>query len=97
MFAAMTLGIGVDFAVHLLDAIRRRDGAVGPALREVGPAITLDVLALAGAFSVLLLSQVPATRHLGLLICTTLFGCALLTLFLVPALIFRARKSGRPG
>ncbi|HVR98928.1 MAG TPA: MMPL family transporter, partial [Thermoanaerobaculia bacterium] len=94
MFAGMTLGVGVDYVVHLLERHRRAraaglagEAAVADALAATGPAITVDTLAVGMAFSVLLLSQVPANARLGGLLALSLFVCLAATLAVIPALL----------
>ncbi len=92
MFAGMTLGVGVDFSLHLLSRRRhlRRAGKTGieamaGALRTVGPAILIDALAIGLGFGVLILSQVPANARLGGLLVLSVLACLASTLLLIPA------------
>jgi hypothetical protein len=94
MFAGMTLGIGVDFAIHLIEryriSIRRGrscESALADALATTGPAIAIDGLAIAVGFGVLVFSQVPANGRLGLLTVVSIVNCMLATLFLLPTLL----------
>lgn len=89
MFCAITLGVGVDYAIHFLEAHRRAqlaDAAVGPrrsvlrALEESGPAIVTDMLAIGGSFGLLMISNVPANARLGLLVALALVAACCLTL-----------------
>jgi predicted RND superfamily exporter protein len=85
MFFVITLGIGIDYAVHFLDGVQRRrdrgaDQAVSATIDEVGPAIVVDCLALALGFGLLSVSSVPANARLGLLVALALVACAVLTL-----------------
>lgn len=96
MFAAMTLGIGIDASIHLLERTQRlRDSgqeataALGEALAVTGPAIAIDTLSVGLGFTVLLLSTVPATARLGGLVALSLLACFTATLLLVPALLAR--------
>ena len=68
MFAGMTLGVGVDYAIHLLDRrqrLRRRgldgEAAAAMALAATGPAILTDAASTVLGFSVLLFSRSPPT------------------------------------
>lgn len=107
MFAAMTLGVGVDYAVHLLEHYRRAARMAGAeataeALAATGPAIVTDTLGVGISFGVLLLSQVPANARLGGLLALSLLVCLAATLLVLPALISPAAKppagpSGSPG
>ncbi len=94
MFAGMTLGIGVDFGIHLIDRYRLsvrkgRSGAAAlcDAFRFTVPAILIDGLVVALGFGTLLLSQVPANARLGGLTVVCLLSCLGATLFLIPALV----------
>ncbi|HEV7505944.1 MAG TPA: MMPL family transporter [Thermoanaerobaculia bacterium] len=101
MFAGMTLGVGVDYAIHLLarEERLRKEGlgnekALARALAATGPAILIDSTSSILGFAVLLLSQVPANHRLGGLLSLSLVVCVLATLWVVPALAFKA--SGAP-
>ena len=94
MFAAMTLGNGVDFAIHVLEgftAARGRglapDEALAESLTRTGPAVVVNTLAIALGFGVLMLSQVPANARLGSLTILGIVNCLLASLFLLPALL----------
>ncbi len=94
MFAGMTLGIGVDFAIHLLERYRRARSTgldVEPAVRDAvaatGPAIMIDAVAVALGFGILTLSQVPANARLGGLVVLSIIGCLAATLLLLPAML----------
>jgi predicted RND superfamily exporter protein len=94
MFAGMTLGIGVDYAIHLLERYRlsRRQGleteaALTEAVSTTGPAVLVDALGVALGFGVMTLSQVPANARLGALLVMSIVGCLTVTLLLLPALL----------
>ncbi len=85
MFCAITLGIGVDYAIHVLERRRGHRAADDPqptarALAESGPAIVFDALAVGLGFGILTLSQVPANARLGALVAAALGAACLLTL-----------------
>ena len=94
MFAGMTLGVGVDYAIHLLDQLERprrsgmggMEGAAATALATTGPAILTDAASTILGFAVLLVSQVPANERLGGLLALSLTACVAATLLVVPAL-----------
>ncbi len=100
MFAAITLGIGVDFAIHLLDRYKlsRASGhdenaALIDAITATGPAIVIDGLAVALGFGVLAFSRVPANVRLGEIAMFSIVGCLLATIILLPALVVVAPLS----
>jgi predicted RND superfamily exporter protein len=82
MFAGMILGVGVDFAIHLVERYRLgsalglgREAAIAEALAATGPAIVVNALAVALGFGVLVLSQVPANARLGGMTVICLLAC----------------------
>lgn len=101
MFCAITLGVGVDYAIHFLEA-RRRAQAAGSsstllhALEESGPAIVTDMLAIAGSFGLLMISNVPANARLGLLAAVALVAGCVLTLVGLGALLVRREEVAEP-
>jgi len=93
MFAAIAIGIGVDFSIHLVAEVRRtRELGLEPsmactrAVRKTGPAILASAVVVSGGFAVLLLSRVSPNASLGLLIGMTLLLSAVLTLMTAPLL-----------
>ncbi len=94
MFSAMTLGIGVDYAIHLQARYRRLRGegkstdiALPEAVATTGSAISVDTLAVALGFGVMVLSQVPANARLGGLVALSITTCFLTTMLVLPALL----------
>ncbi len=101
MFAGMVLGIGVDFAIHLVERYRlsaargaAREAAILDSLETTGPAIVINALAVALGFGILVLSQVPANARLGAITVVSLLACLAATLLVIPALL---RLAGRIG
>jgi predicted RND superfamily exporter protein len=93
MFFAITLGIGVDYAIHFLERVQGAPEGEEPvlwALREAGPAITADAFAIALGFGLLLFSQVPSNARLGGLVCVALLASWLLTLAGLGSLLRRS-------
>lgn len=101
MFASISIGLGVDFAIHTLHATRRGQalGHEGPALTrfvisDVGRPLTANALVLALGFSVTILSSIPPLRSFGLLVASTVFASYLSAILILPAL-FALRTRGR--
>ena len=96
MFCSISLGIGVDYAIHFLDRLRAVDGGPAPslhqAIEEVGPAIGIDAVAMALGFGMLGISQVPANARFGGLVALTLLASCVLTLGGLGALLALAEK-----
>jgi uncharacterized protein len=75
MFCAITLGVGVDYAIHFMAAVQRARGTANPALgalREAGPPILTDMAVIGVSFAWMTLSQVPANARLGVLVALAL-------------------------
>ncbi len=94
MFAAMTLGIGVNCSIQLLEsyAQARADGASLPeglsrAMALTGPPALINTIAVSLGFSVLMFSQVPANARLGFLLVLGLVECFVASLLLLPVLL----------
>lgn len=87
MFISITLGIGIDFPLHLIEYAdrERRLGVPDPvasARRVVGPAIVIDSLVVGTGFGVLMFSQVPANERLGALVAVSVLVSCICTLML---------------
>ncbi len=99
MFASIALGIGIDYAIHLVAQyqVRRRAKSDGEAMLEAyvmtGPAILASTIAIVSGFSVLCFSVVPPNRELGILVCFAMALCAALTLLVVPSCAFLRREN----
>ena len=93
MFAAMTLGIGVNCSIQLLEGFRQArtaasfPAALSRALALTGPPAFINTLAVSFGFGVLMLSQVPANARLGLLVVLGLVECFIVSLLLLPVLL----------
>jgi predicted RND superfamily exporter protein len=94
MFAAMTLGIGVNCTIHLLEGFSQARAAgkspadaLSQSLRLTGPPALINTLAVSLGFGVLMLSQVPANARLGLLLVLGLVNCFIASLLLLPLLL----------
>ena len=91
-FCAVSLGIGIDYAIHYLERLREADqpslsARLEAAGRAVAPAILADALAVSIGFGALAFSTVPATARLGIVVGMALPASALLTLVGLPALL----------
>jgi uncharacterized protein len=100
MFAAISLGLGVDYAIHLIARVRRngRDDATSPleSIAKRFPAANracfFNAAALAAGFCVLLLSELATLQRFGGLIAVAAisgFACAMV---IIPA-IFSLRSA----
>lgn len=96
MFTAVTIGVGVDFAIHFEHAYRReRARATDPeplllsTFASAGREIRWNAWVLAGGLAVLGSSALGPNRSLGLLLAAAMLVCYAATFLLLPALLER--------
>lgn len=94
MIASLTVGIGVDYAVHFLNRYRNARGlglaheeALAETLRTSGRAIVVNALTLALGFLVMLFSRFGALNTFGWLIALTMVTSLLGALLVLPAVL----------
>jgi predicted RND superfamily exporter protein len=94
MVAAVSVGVGIDYTIHCLEAYKREyraSGGTGDFLRRVffssGKAIIINAVSVGAGFAVLLASSFIMLGDLGLLIALTMFTNALISLTVLPALL----------
>ncbi len=105
MFAAIALGVGVDFAIHLVDRLRSAadefDGDIAKAidigLPPVARACFFNSAALGLGFSVLLVSDLPTLMRFGGLVTLAAFSSYLTALVIVPAMFAAGHAWFGPG
>ena len=92
MMAAVSIAVGIDFAIHYIEAAKReyRSGE-GDFLRRgflsSGKAIIIDAVSNGLGFAVLLFSRFNMLVDFGLLIAITMFTGAIVSLTVLPALL----------
>jgi predicted RND superfamily exporter protein len=96
MFSSIILGIGIDYAIHLQSKLDALGGAGAQAARlafaSAGKAILWDAVVVISGFSVLLLSEMPPTRILGIMVALGMGASFVATYLLLPAL-WRPQKA----
>lgn len=100
MFAAMTLGLGVNCAIHLLEGMRQAqtsgtpvEETLGRAMASTGPPALINTLAISLGFGTLLASHVPANARLGLLLALSLAVCFIASMLVLPVLLSRSARA----
>jgi predicted RND superfamily exporter protein len=95
LVSAMVVGLGSDFAIYLLYAVREQRrhsanniGAIAAGVASAGPACVYTALAIAGGFSMLMLSRkfVPHMQLGGMLSLAMITSVAI-TLVAIPAML----------
>jgi predicted RND superfamily exporter protein len=94
MVAAVSVGVGIDYTIHCLEAYKREfraSNGAGDFLQRVffssGKAIIINAVSVGAGFAVLLASSFIMLGDLGLLIALTMFTNALISLTVLPALL----------
>jgi predicted RND superfamily exporter protein len=84
--AAISIGLGVDYAIHLIQRFREeRDLSV--AVSRTGEALFAAFFTTASAFFVLMLSTITWNRDFGLLVGLAVFYAFVVTVFVFPAVL----------
>ena len=90
--AGIALGVGIDYSVHLIEAIKRSLHIGNPketivhALGEVIRPIATSAFVLSSGFSLLMLSGFQSLAAMGLLITVAMIVAAIISLFVLPRL-----------
>ena len=109
--AAMVIGIGIDYAIHLMNKFKteRKEGkaipeAIESAVTETGTALTGAAIATILAFLAFLFGAMPEMNRFGMLMAIGVSAAFILSIFGLPALliieeriIHRVRKRLRFG
>lgn len=99
MFAAIAVGVGVDFAVHTVDRLiffikdmkMELTAAYKAFYESTGRALLFNLLALALGFGVLTTSSVPPLQTFGWLVAIAVFMSFIASLTILPAAIYLLR------
>ena len=99
VLSAITIGIGIDFAVHFMQRSRQIHGktrswraSVPMVFGEPAVAITRNVLVVALGFLPLMVAQLIPYRTTAILLFGILFSSGLITLLLLPAMLTVGEK-----
>jgi hypothetical protein len=94
MFAALAVGEGVDFAIHVVERYRRERSfgveharAVEDTVEKAGRGIAWNAIVLAAGFFVLDLSSLKPNHSLGILLASAMMVCYAATFMLLPRLL----------
>ncbi|MDR0496400.1 MAG: MMPL family transporter, partial [Treponema sp.] len=94
MVAAVSVGIGIDYTIHYMEAYKREYLAAkgkGDFLPKTfaasGKAIIINAASVGAGFAVLIFSQFIMLRHLGFLIALCMISSALVSLTVIPVLL----------
>ena len=88
------IGVGIDYAIHFIAKYRLTRFRLGPggelsreAMATAGKAIFFNAIVVVGGFLVLVASQFPPSRHMGIMVSLTMFTSFLAAVTVLPALL----------
>jgi len=94
MVASVSVGVGIDYTIHCLEAYKREyraSNGTGDFLWRTfissGKAIIINAVSVGAGFAVLFFSRFNMLADLGLLIAITMFSSALISLTVLPAML----------
>ena len=94
MVTALTLGIGIDYSIHMwrrfeveLEKRGSHWSALQAAMETTGVALMLSAVTTMAGFAVLLFSPMPVIQDFGLITAVTVLFSLLLALVLLPVLV----------
>jgi predicted RND superfamily exporter protein len=91
LISSLTVGIGVDYTIHFIDAFKREYAAGGDYLHRTfygaGKAILINAVSVGLGISVLAISQIGIMRQLGGLIGISMGITAVASLTVIPVLL----------
>jgi len=96
--AALVIGIGIDYSVHILNTYRfhRRDNTIGEALSEAvgetGVAIVATSITTISAFMAFLAGKMPEMHRFGLIMSLGIAYALLFSFFLLPSVFVLEEK-----
>lgn len=100
MFAAIAIGLGVDFSIHTIDRLKElvarhglNDESILMLFPNTGRALFFNFVAIALGFAVLTASDVPPLINFGSLVAVAVSSAFLAAMTVVPALVKLARPS----
>lgn len=86
MVAALSLGIGIDYAIHFLWRRRWRGLSFRETCMTVGPAIIFNAVQVASGFGVMIVADTVPLSHFGILVTIAMVVAAAATFTVLPAL-----------
>ena len=100
LVASVALGIGIDYSIHIIShfnsSLKKGLGpaeAIKDAILITGNAIVINVISVAGGFSVLLISEMVPLQYFGLLVAISMIGSGLGSLTLLPTILLLTHKT----
>jgi predicted RND superfamily exporter protein len=85
--ATMIMGVGIDYAIHLVHRLEANGGTLDDGVMETGKGVALAAATNVAGFGTLAFGNYPAMRSVGIVALIGSLTCLLTALTLVPALM----------
>jgi predicted RND superfamily exporter protein len=89
--ATMIMGVGIDYAIHLVHRLEANGGVLDEGVIETGKGVALAAATNVAGFGTLAFGNYPAMRSVGIVALIGSLTCLFTALTLVPALMVRRR------
>lgn len=93
--ATMIMGVGIDYAIHLVHRLHLSGGALDEGVIETGKGVALAAATNVAGFGTLAFGNYPAMRSVGIVALIGSLTCLLTALTLVPALMAKRETARR--
>jgi predicted RND superfamily exporter protein len=94
LVGGISIGIGIDYSIHFLDRFRKEyrqskstEQALQSTLQTTGRAISINVIAVAAGFLVLVMANLIPLQRFGILIAVTMLASGLGAVLIMPAVL----------
>jgi len=87
--ATMIMGVGIDYAIHLVHRLQQNGGVLDEGVIETGKGVALAAATNVAGFGTLAFGNYPAMRSVGIVALIGSLTCLFTALTLVPALMAR--------
>ena len=87
--ATMIMGVGIDYAIHLIHRLHANGGVLDEGVAETGKGVALAAATNVAGFGTLAFGNYPAIRSVGIVALVGSLTCLVTALTLVPALMAR--------
>jgi predicted RND superfamily exporter protein len=91
--AAMILGVGIDYSIHLIHRMHSSGGRMDEGLLETGKAVVIAAMINIAGFGTLVMGSYPALRTLGMVAAIGSATCLFTALTLVPAMMATGKRT----
>ena len=91
--ATMIMGVGIDYAIHLVHRLEANGGVLDEGVIETGKGVALAAATNVAGFGTLAFGNYPAMRSVGIVALIGSLTCLLTALTLVPALMVKRPDS----